>query len=313
MARRRNPLLQWALTTSALAFLRLTALLPLPLCRALGRGLGRLAYWLVPRIRRVGLANLDLAYGDSLTASEKKRILGEASENLGVVAAEFSRLPIVGRQKAGNLFRVEGVEHVDLDRGGLLISAHLGNWEWMAAAAQSKGMRLSAVVRPLDDPRLNRVVDGLRRAGKMDTLPKAAAGPEVIRLIREGKFVGILVDQSARENGVPAEFFGQPCWATVAPAMVALRTKAPVYPLSMIRNPDGSYALEIRPPIEFERTADFREDLVRVTQQCQDAIEVQVRRRPEQWLWMHRRWKERPRLQAEWNERSNGARSKSAK
>lgn len=303
MAKRRNPLVQWAITSACIAAVRLTAILPLPLCRSLGRRLGRLAYHFVPRIQETGHANLDLAYGECLTKSQKRQILIQASENLGIVAAEFSRLPGLLKPAGRKLFTVQGLEHVDVSRGGLLIGAHLGNWEWMSAVVESLGLHFTGIVRRFDDPRLDAVIDGIRRSVGMMTIPKDEAGPELVRTLKDGGFVGILIDQSPRENGVPVHFFGKPCWATVAPAMAALRAKAPIYPVAITRTDAGPYALEFSPPIEITRSGNLRQDLVDATQRCQDAIETQIRKHPGQWLWMHRRWKERPRLEREWHER----------
>lgn len=303
MAKRRNPLLTWTLTSVTLSFVALVSLMPLRLARFLGKYAGRAAYFIVPRIRRVGWENIDRAYGDTLPQAEKRRILMGACENIGIVAAEFPRAPMLLKPGADALFRIKGLEHIDRTRGGLLAGAHLGNWEWMVAGVSAAGLPVTIVVRPLDDPRLNAMITRVRRACGAQVIDKEAAGPEIIRAIRDGMYVGMLIDQSARDNGVPATFFGASCWATVAPAMVAIRAKAPIYPTITARDPDGMYTLEFLPPIEIERTGDLRADLVNVTQQCQDVIEQQVRAHPDQWLWMHRRWKERPRLQREWEER----------
>ncbi|MCH7959215.1 MAG: lysophospholipid acyltransferase family protein [Candidatus Hydrogenedentes bacterium] len=304
MSRRRNPVIRWILTSLALGFLKFTSWLPLRVCRSFGKGLGRLAFYIVPRVRRVGLANLDLAYGDSLTPSEKTRLLKRTCAHFGTVFAEFSHLPKSDAYQEQGLFRIVGKEHFDTSRGALMISAHLGNWEYMAAMFKPFGIPSVGVVRSFDDPRLDRAVNELRRKGGFEPLPKNEAGPEVIRLIRDGTVVVILVDQSPITNGVPATFFGKPCWATVAPAMIALRTSAPIHFIATIRDADGGYTLHCSPPLKIETTGNFREGLIAITQQCQDAIEELVREYPEQWLWMHRRWKERPVLEAQWQKRT---------
>lgn len=296
----RRRLRRWIVGTLTLGAIRVSGALPFSVATALGRLFGRLAYYVVPRIRRVGLANLDLAYGDALSDAEKKRVLKRAAEHFGVVGAQFAQLPKFQDYGGGPPFRVEGAEHVDLERGGLLISAHLGNWEYMGVATRPYGFRGAGVVRPFSDARVNAAVDAIRLAGGFDTLPKDAAGPQIMKLLREGRFVVTLIDQSARENGVPTTFFGERCWSTVAPAMIALRSKAPIYPFFAIANDEGGYTVQVHPRIEFERTGDLRKDLVAITQQCQDVVEAAVREHPEQWLWFHRRWKARPRLEAEW-------------
>lgn len=303
MPRRRNPLATLVLTGVSLGFARLTKRLPLDAARAIGRAAASLSYYLVPRIRKVGLANLDLVFGDSLSRREKVRILKAAVRNTGIVAAEFSHIPEIRRQETEKWVRFEGIEHLDRNRGALIIGAHLGNWEWMGIALGSRGFRLAAVVRPLDNPKLNAAVEAIRAAGNVTLIAKDNAAAEVIRLLRENYCAGMLIDQSPRENGVPVHFLGQPAWATAGPAIVWARTRVPVHPIAMLRQPGGTYLLHVAPEIPMQRSGDLRSDILINTQRCQDAIEVLVRAWPEQWLWFHRRWKERPRLEREWRDR----------
>lgn len=303
MSAKRNRIVQRALSLLLIAFGKLTLVLPLSASRALSRIAGRLAYYLVPRIRKVGMANLDLAYGDALSRAEKVRILRGAVDNVALVAAEFSRMPRLFARGFEGFVSVAGMEHIDLNKGFLAIGGHLGNWEWMASVMIAHGCRVAEVVRPFDDPLLDAAIDSTRRGGGVETIPKDNAGREIIRKIKEGYIVGVLIDQSPRENAVPATFFGAPCWATIAPAMVAARAKAPVHPVSMIRDADGRYTLCFHPALDLVRSGDLRRDLLENTQRCQTAFEQIVRAHPEQWLWFHRRWKQRDRLEREWNAR----------
>jgi KDO2-lipid IV(A) lauroyltransferase len=287
----------------SVAFAGLTRVLPLPMARGLGRLLGRSALLLVPRVRKVGLANLDAAYGDSLSPAEKKRILHEAVENMGIVAAEFSHIPTIPRMLEEGVIALEGFEGVDRSRGVMFVGAHLGNWEWMAPTLNALGFRVAEVVRPLSDGLLNRHVDRYRRSLGTVTLAKANAGAELIRLLKEGWVTGALADQSPTNNAVPATFFGQPCWATIAPVMVALRSRVPVHSVCMVRQADSSYRFIIGPPLTFTRSGNVHADMVDNTQLVQDTIEALVRAHPGQWLWLHRRWKPRPRLEKEWQAR----------
>ncbi len=293
MPRRRNPIARAA-----------TAWSPLWLNRAIARPVGRMLACLVPRVRKVTLANLDRAYGSELTPREKSGIYWGAIDNLAMVAAEFSHVNVLARIEG--LVTVKGIEHIEEKRGYLCIGAHLGNWELMGPLmATGCKHKVAEVVRPFDDPRVDRAIDAIRTSAGVRTIPKDGAGKEVMAVLKEGYLVGILVDQSPRDNGVPVTFFGSPCWATVAPVMIAVRAKAPILPVALTRNPGGGFVLQFLPPIEIERTGDFRADLVRYSQRCQDAIEALVRETPEQWLWLHRRWKERPRLADEWKHRTS--------
>ncbi len=282
---------------------RLTVFFPLPACRWLGRFLGGLSYWIIPRIRSVALSNLDLAYGESLPRADKVRIAKSAARNAGIVGGEFTRIALLEEDFVNRHVRFKGLEYIEPERGCVLMGAHLGNWEWMAPAMRIKHPKMAEIVRPMDEPRLRVFVDRTRTSTGMLTIPKAGAGREIVRLLREGYAIGILIDQSPRENGVPVCFFGQPCWGTIAPVMAAVRAHAPIIPISMIREPGGDYTIELHPPVAMVRTHDLRHDIVENSQRCQDVIEGMVRKHPEQWLWLHRRWKPRPLLEAEWANR----------
>jgi Kdo2-lipid IVA lauroyltransferase/acyltransferase len=304
MARRRNPLVQALTTGFTLAFIHVSGRLPLAFNRWVALRVGRLLSHLVPRVRRVTMENLDRAYGDTITAEEKKAICRGAIDNVALVAAEFAHLPKMAREDAGGPITVEGMEAVEAGQGYFCIGAHFGNWELMAAIIARNGFKVAEVVRPFDDPRVDRAIDGIRRASGVTTIPKDNAGKDILRLLKEGWIVGVLVDQSPRESAVPVTFFDAPCWATVAPAMTAARARVPILPVVLFRNPEGGHTLKFFPPMKMERTRNLREDLVRNSQRCQDVIESVVREHPEQWLWLHRRWKARPRLAEEWEKKA---------
>ena len=301
MPRRRSPFGTFVLTSLCLAFARLTRLLPLPVARATGRGFAAIAYYLIPRVRRVGRANLDLAYGDELPRREKDRILKASVKSVGIVAAEFTRIPLLADDAFFKRWvRVEGAEHVARERGAIFIGAHLGNWEWLAGAFANMGYETAEVVRPLRDSRLNAFIDSTRSANGVKTIEKAQAGNEILKLVRAGWCVGVLADQNPHESAVPVRFFGVETWGTAAPAMLAARAKAPIHVVAMVRQPDGAYVFRISPPLELATGGNARANLLENSQRCQDALEALVREHPEQWLWMHRRWKPRPRFEEEW-------------
>ena len=303
MARAGKRLIRRLSGVFTVAFGHLTRLVPLPVARFITISLGRFAYHFVPRIRKVGLENLDRAYGDTKSRAEKLRILRASVRNVALVAAEFSRIPAISHGSLERFARIEGLENVDLAKGFVAMGAHLGNWEWMAPVFAATGQQIAEVVRPLDDPHLNHFVDGTRRAGHVETVPKDDAGRVLQALLAQGAKVGILADQSPRDNAVPVTFFGHDCWGTVGPPLVAMRAHVPLHPVSCTREADGRYVLHFYPAVEVAHSGNLRKDLQATAQRCQDAIEELVRTYPEQWLWFHRRWKARPRLQAEWEAR----------
>jgi len=263
-----------------------------------------LAFYLVPRIKRDGYKHIDYAFGDTLSKKEKKKILWNATKNMFLVAFEFPHLPRLAEEKYEKIATCRGIEFIENykknKQGALFVSAHLGNWEMMASLIGSHDYPVAEIVREFDDPQLNKVIDALRTGAKIKTIPKDQSANQIIKLLKEGWFVGMLIDQSPRDNGAPTLFFDKPCWSTIGPAYIYARTRIPVHPASMTRNNDGTLLLEIFPPLELVHTGDLKEDILKNTQICQNAIENIIRQHPEQWLWFHRRWKQRDKLKAYW-------------
>jgi len=286
------------------AFLRVyakvTYILPIFLARLSGRLLARLAYCVLPRRRRIGMSNLDRAYGESLSRKDKAAILRASFENFGITAAEFSRIPDLSTQRGRRYVRVEGVDCIDRSRGSLIVSAHLANWEWMGPSLARLGFDVAGVVQNYRDPNRRELIESVRRAGGVESIPKHRAATTILRALRKGKLVGLAIDQSTRNGACLVEFFGHPCWATAAPAHLALRTGVPIYIAWMKREKDGNYTGTVSGPVEFEKTGDPEADVAAYTQSLQSAIESLIRENPEQWMWTHDRWK----LGNEWHKRT---------
>ncbi len=303
MAGRRNTLVRNTLYYLTRALFSLTKMLPLSLARALGIGLAAIAYRCLPRVKTVGLANLDLAYGDTLSKAEKVRILRDSLRNLGIVAAEFSHLPGMLAHGIPPGIEVKGFESVDQSAGAVLMGAHHGNWELMLPLTGHLGLKVAAVVREFDDPRMDFLVSGVRQTPGVTLISKKKAMGSLLSEIRSGRCVGLLADQNPRENAAPVTFFGQETWASIGPALLAMRTGAPIHLVSITRIGTERYVLEFHPALELVRTGTLIRDLQINTQRCQDAIESIVRACPGQWLWLHRRWKTRAHLLQVWKER----------
>jgi len=299
---KRRRVIRYLAARATLLFARLLDGLPLGAARWVALGLGRAAYHVVPRVRRTGFSNLDLVYGDSLSRREKARRLKQCVDNISIVAAEFSRIKRLCGPFLDRHVTIKGAERLPRDKGSIIIGAHQANWEWLAPALANKGLKVAEVVRPLADPALNEYVDRTRRAGGIVTISKEGAAHEVARYLREGYHVGILVDQSPRENGVPLRFLDRECWGTIGPVVLSRMTGAPIFGVFMQRGEDGRYELEILPEIELAG-GELSETIVENCQRCQDVVASGVERNPGQWLWLHRRWKSQPRLEREWQKR----------
>jgi KDO2-lipid IV(A) lauroyltransferase len=156
------------------------------------------------------------------------------------------------------------------------------------------GIPFAVIARPLDNPALDQRLVGLRRGSGNEVIPKRRAVRETMRALGRGSGVAILIDQDARQDGVFVPFFGRMASTTPTLALLALRTEAPIVPVFACVETDGTISVHIEPVVEPEPTGDRDADVLRVSAACTAIVERWVRRHPEQWLWMHRRWKTRP-------------------
>jgi len=249
--------------------------------------------------RSVALRNLELAYGDELDAADRIRICKEVFEHLTRVVLELPYLPRLTRDNPDRFIEFSGVEHLEAARakgkGVLIMTSHFGNWELMSLAFSIKYFPVNAVVRPLDSPFLNTLVNRLRSRGGNVLIPKKGSVRQILRLLRNGQIITLLVDQNVDwYDGVFVPFFNEIACTNKALAVLALRTHAPVVPVHNVRMEDGRYAVIFEPEVPIIRTGDTTRDIEENTARFNRIIEGVVRLHPEQWLWLHKRWKTRP-------------------
>lgn len=275
------------------------ARLPRPLGYWLGARLGDLGYVCLPGRRRVALDNLALAFGAKKSAEARQAIARATFRQLGEQLIDFSHLGRQASQAFPRMCRVEGLEHLESliqRRAGLLIiSAHFGSWELSSAVAPQLPAPLHVIVRPLDNPALQRLSAYYRHCAGYRTIPKREAMAECLKVLRRGEIVALLMDQSSlRRESVQVEFFGAQAYTPLGPALLALRAKCPVVSGFLIREGPGRHRLVFSPEIPIQRTGNLQQDILTTTQTFTQIIESYVRRYPEQWFWLHRRWKRRP-------------------
>jgi len=279
-------------------FLKCIAALPRPLARAAGISLAWIIYLLHGKLRRVGKRNLELAFPEK-SRKERAKILRGVFTSLGRQLAEVCLYRRYTRENVSKIVVYEGFENYEraLARGkGLLfLTAHLGAWELSAFAHSLYGYPLGVLMRPLDNPYLDRLVRSYRTLHGNKAVDKDFARG-LIAAMRKGEAVGVLMDTNMiASQGVFVDFFGiQACTASGI-ARVALRTDAAVVPGftiwdSMLKK----YRLRFDPAAKLIRTGDTEADVVANTALFTKIIEDYVRRYPDQWLWVHRRWKTRP-------------------
>ncbi len=284
---------------AAWPFIKVLGILPRPLSRAFAIALARAFYLLHVRLRRVGMRNLGLAFPEK-SAAEQKRILRGVFTSLGRELAEVCQFPKYTLQNVDDVVVYDGLENYEhaysRRKGVLFLTAHFGAWELSAFAHSLHGHWLHIVMRPMDNPYLDRLIQSYRTLHGNRTVGKDDFVRGLLGAMKCGETVGILMDTNMTPpQGVFVNFFGIPACTASGLARIALRTGAAVVPGFTIWDESlGKYRLRFDPALELIRTGDLEADIMANTQQFTKVIEDYVRRYPDQWLWVHRRWKTRP-------------------
>jgi KDO2-lipid IV(A) lauroyltransferase len=273
--------------------------LPRPVARLLGDAVGQIVYLAGSRLRRTGLRNLEVAMPE-VGAEEHRRILKKLYRNLGWQLAEFCRMERYTPENTVDWIRYEGLERFlraqSLGKGVLILTGHLGAWELSSFYHSLMGHPMGMVIRRLDNRRLDGFVNRIRCLHGNRVLHKDDFARGLITAVRQGESVGILMDTNMTPpQGVFVDFFGTPACTASGLARVALKTGAAVVPGFLVWEAvERRYVLHFGEPVEFRATGNSESDIVALTQACTAVIEDWVRRYPDQWLWIHRRWKTRP-------------------
>jgi KDO2-lipid IV(A) lauroyltransferase len=235
-----------------------------------------------------------------LSADEREAIIKGVFRNLGRLLGEFSQFPKITRENISELVIYDGFENYKLaaERGAgvLLLTGHVGAWELCAFAQGMYGYPLSFLVRPLDNPLLDQMINHYRELSGNRTISKNRAVRPVLNAIGRGSDVGLLIDvNTLADQGVFCDFFGIPACSTTGLAVFALRSGAPVVPGFLIWDERlNKHRLRFEPEIPLIKTGDFKEEVAINTARFTKAIEECARRYPDQWLWIHKRWHTRP-------------------
>ena len=262
---------------------------------ALGRIIGTLAYLIDIPHRRIVRTNLRLAFPD-WSAQKIRRTSKRVFQHLGAVLVEICQLATYSKADVLARVRVVGEERwrraLARNQGLILVSAHLGNWEFGTQyAACFMQQSTMGVVKQIRFKPLNQWVHNLRTRFGITTIYRKGALPEMRQALRRNQNVGLLVDQSRRKDGVDVNFFGHRVPATPAAAFLGLRCKSPILPIFCIREASGQLAVHVDEPLDLKWSGDLRADVRANTQLITDAVERMICKYPEQWFWVHKRWK----------------------
>jgi Kdo2-lipid IVA lauroyltransferase/acyltransferase len=273
--------------------------MPRRIARLLAGGLAWAVYRAFGRLRRVGERNLSMAL-PGLPPDERMKILRSLYRYLGWQLVEFCRMPHYTRQNTKHWIRTDGLEHFlaaeALGRGVLVLTGHLGAWELSSFYHSLMGHPMGMVIRRLDNRKLDEFVNNIRCMHGNRVLHKDDFARGLLTAMHEGGAVGILMDTNMTPpQGEFVKFFGITACTASGLARVALKTGAAVLPGFMLWEPnEKKYVLRFGSQLHFTQSGNTEADVLAATQQCNDVLESWIRRYPDQWLWIHRRWKTRP-------------------
>ncbi len=273
----------------------LVRLLPLRLAQSFGSYIGSLGFLVASRRRAIAINNLTHAFPDK-SREDIKKIARGAFQSYGISIAEFLWFPRLTPQRLRRFVRFLNVDIIGeayaRSKGIILMSGHFGNWELMAlSTAHFSGYPLSIIVQNQRNRLVNKIINGYRCIWGNSVVPMELSAREILRKLSDGQAVGILADQSAPQEGLFVSYFGRPAATHQGPAIFSLRTGAPILMGFPIRQPDGRYQVIYEEVDQHDLNGYSVENVAELTRRHVALLEKYVRKYPEQWLWMHRRWK----------------------
>ena len=268
---------------------------PDALQRPILRGIARTIHGLDRKHRHIARVNLDLAFGDRMSPSEKARIVRKTYENMVFNLAFFLAHQNDTPKEVLRYVTIEGKEHLDaaLRHGPvILVTAHYGNWELLPRIFAAIQGPVTVVGRPLDSKKMDAILRRSREMFGIEMVEKRGAMKGLLHALRQGRNVGLLVDQNTSDkDGILIDFFGKKARHTPAAAILARGLGLSIVPLFLSSEDHRHFKLTIYPPIQTAKTADKESDIARSVQAQADITEKVIRQKPDEWFWLHQRWK----------------------
>ncbi|XFO68112.1 Phosphatidylinositol mannoside acyltransferase [Sporomusa silvacetica DSM 10669] len=275
---------------------RFVCILPRALRRNLGMVIGRLCWPLVSKKRRkMAIDNISRSLG--ITEEQAETIAKSSGIRLGPMFMEVLHMPRLNKDNINKYVTLIGSEHLEaaltMGRGAVLATAHSGNWELLGAALAMHGFPLVAVVQRQTNAAMDTFINEYRTKAGMHVTYKQGVR-EMVKLMGLGKIIGLLMDQDNHSEGVFVEFFGRMASTPQGAAALARLNNAPIVPAFITENPDGTHIAILHPPVLVTKTDDRAEDIRNTTQHLTRIIEQHIRQHPQEWFWLHNRWKTAP-------------------
>lgn len=279
----------------ALVISQLVLILPRKSALNLGVLLGDLMFFFSRKEKARAVSNLSLAFGTEKSLEEVLIICRKCFRNLGKGLMEFLQLPKLNPENLSNLVTFDGIDNVDENlkkgKGCVVATAHLGNWELVGASFPLYGYKSNTIIRPVKLQQLDEWVNRRREKTGLKCIGRGASIKSALQCLKRNELLGILADVDTKVDGVFVDFFGRPAYTPRGPVSIALKTGAALLPTFIIRQKDDTHRLIIEKAIELKVTGDTEEDIRYNTAVFTKIIESYVRKYPEQWIWLHDRWK----------------------
>jgi len=273
----------------------LVYLLPMRVGSSIAAFLGRCAFYLLPKYRSLTIDNLTRAFANEKTPKEIRHIAIKVFENLGRNAAELINFPKITKGNVDRLVKIEGIDIVDKSfargKGTIILAAHLGNWELTGLVFRIKDYPGRTIGKKIYFHKYDSWLNRLRRAQDINVIYRDESPRKMLRVLKDNLILGIVADQDVDSvEGVFVNFFGQRAYTPIGPVALAKVTGASIIPVFVARQ-GAHHRFIIEKPVELVDTGNKDADMVTNTQRWSDVVESYIRRYPEQWVWMHRRWK----------------------
>ncbi len=277
---------------------KLIGLIPRKLAFRLGNLFGWILFLVDRKHKEIVMNNLTRAFGHEKNPYEIRMLARRVFKNFGQIVFEIGWSLRLDRKDFQKHFKIQGLSNYknvyEKGRGVLFLTAHMGNWELLSIIMAMVGYPVSVLYRPLDFSPLDRFFAVVRGRFGAELIPSAQSMRKILRSLKHGKVVGMLMDQNVDwPEGVFVDFFGHRACTNKGMALLARRTEAPVVPVFLVREKSG-FRAEFGSEIPLIKTEDIRKDLEASTQQYNRIIEDFIRRYPDQWFWVHQRWKTKP-------------------
>lgn len=271
-------------------------MLPLAFSGWIAKSIGWAFYFISGKRRKIALSNVEKAYGSTLSSQEKKTLIKKSFQNTALSILELFLIKKI-KKDAEKHFIIKGRENIDdalaQGKGVILITTHLGSWEYLEFLFYLTGIKCSVIVKKIKNERLDKEINDLRRETTVTPIPKKHAIREALSELKKNNVLAVLIDQWAGKEGLWGSFFGVFTSTTSLPARLAKKTGCLLVPAYCLRTSSGQYEIQGLPRVDLptDETVDWETD---VTNRLNKILETNIRKYPEQWSWTHRRWKDKP-------------------